>query len=198
MTPELSSTGLTPAEHRGLRELYVSARQLASHWGALAELLDSEARDVLRVGGAVARELLRELAVRTAPHDLHGRVAAQGLGARLAGLRNQAGDAFLERGQALRLAVLDVQHLTTLLAQLERLALTRDDEELASFQREWQEKLGRSEADVRAVAVAAGDDPDGAVAPLRPSPVGRVAHGVAYAVGTAGEWVDRQVGRRAR
>ncbi len=195
MTPELTANGLTPAEHRALRELYALSRQLASHWGALAESLDGQARDVLRVGGAVARELLRELPERTAPHDLHGRLAAQGVGARLADMRNGAGDAFLERAQALRLAVLDVQHLTTLLGYLERLATARGDEALAGFHRAWREKLTVSEGEAREVAVAAGDDPDGAIAPLRPSAAGRAANGLAQAVGTAGEWVDRQAAR---
>jgi len=191
----VTSDGLTPAEHRALRELYALSRQLASHWGALAESLDGEARDVLRVGAAVARELLRELPERTAPHDLHGRVAAQGVGARLADARNGMGDAFLERAQALRLAVLDVQHVTTLLGYLERLARARGDEGLSTFHRGWHDKLSVSETEAREVAVAAGDDPDGAIAPLRPSAAGRAAHGLANAVGTAGEWVDRQAAR---
>jgi len=194
----LSASALTPAEHRALRELYALSRQLASHWSALAESLDGEARDVLRVGAAVARELLRELPERTAPHDLHGRVAAQGVGARLAGARNGVGDAFLERAQALRFAVLDVQHLTTLLGYLERLAQTRGDATLATFHRGWREKLAVSEAEALEVAVAAGEDPDGAIAPLRPSAAGRAAHGLANAVGTAGEWVDRQAARARR
>ncbi|MEA2391559.1 MAG: hypothetical protein QOK31_1668 [Solirubrobacteraceae bacterium] len=192
---QVTSDGLTPAEHRSLRELYAAARHVAGHWATLAEQLDGEARDALRIGAAVARELGRELRGRTAPHGLHGQVAAQSVGARVAGLRNGAGDLFLERAQALRLAVLDVQHVTTLLAFLERLASARGDDELAAFHRSWGRKLERSERDVRATAIAAGEDPDGAVAPLRSSPLGRAAHGMAYAVGTAGEWVDRRLAR---
>jgi hypothetical protein len=191
----VTSEGLTPAEHRSLRELYAAGRHVAGHWATLAELLEGEARDELRVGAAVARELGRELRARTAPHGLYGQVAAQSVGARMAGLRNGAGDLFLERGQALRLAVLDVQHLTTLLAFLERLASARGDEELAAFHRSWGRKLSRSERAVRAAAVAAGDDPDSAIVPVRGSPLGRAAHGMANAVGTAGEWVDRRLAR---
>jgi hypothetical protein len=194
----VTSDGLTPAEHRSLRELYAGGRHLAGHWAVLAEHLDGDARDAMRVGAAVARELGRELRSRTAPHGLHGQVAAQGVGARMAGLRNGAGDLFLERAQALRLAVLDVQHLTTLLAFLERLAEARGDDELAAFHRSWGKKLARSEREVRAAAIAAGDDPDGAVAPLRRTPLGRAAHGMAYAVGTAGEWVDRRLARSTK
>ena len=55
--------------------------------------------------------MLDELAGRTAAFGLHGRFAAQGVGARLGGLRNHALDLTLERNQALRTAVLDVVHV---------------------------------------------------------------------------------------
>ena len=109
----VSEHGLFPAEHRALRELYAMASQLASHWTRLGGRLGGAPGDALADGASAARELLRELADRTAAHGLHGFPAAQGVGGRLAGARNVAGDLLLERNQALRAAVLDVAHATT-------------------------------------------------------------------------------------
>ena len=47
------------------------------------------------------------------------------------------------------------------------------------------------EASAREAAIASGDDPDLAIRPADGSAVGRVAHKVAEAAGTVGEWVDR-------
>jgi hypothetical protein len=194
---EVTSDGLTPAEHRALRELYAAARQLVAHWGALERALDGEA--ALAEGAAAGRELLAELPAETAPHGVHGRVAAQGVGVQLASARNAVGDAFLERNQALRIAVLDVQHVCTLLGYLERLATARGDGDLAAFHAAWGERLGQIERVARDAAMGAGDDPDAAVEPVRRSVIGKLAHGAANAVGTAGEWTDRRIGRaRAR
>ena len=87
------------------------ASQLASHWTRLGGRLGGAPGDALAGGASAARELLRELAARTAAHGLHGFPAAQGVGGRLAGARNVAGDLLLERNQALRAAVLDVAHV---------------------------------------------------------------------------------------
>jgi len=121
------------------------------------------------------------------------------MGARLAGLRNNAGDLLLERNQALRTAVLDVQHLTTLLGYLGRLAATRGDDELAGFHRDWEARLREIEADARRAAIDLGCDPPGAVIPAEQSALGRAGHRVASAVGSAGEAIDNSaVGRAAR
>jgi hypothetical protein len=195
-TPE---GGLFPAEHRALRELYAGARQLASHWSALSDRLPGEPVEPLDEGSALARDLLRELAQRTAEHGLHGFPAAQGVGSQLAGLRNSVGDAFLERNQALRLAVLDVQHLRTLLAYLAELASTRDDEALAAFHRGWEERLLDIERRAREAAVACGRHPAAAITPAWDSAAGQAAHRAAHAIGTLGEWIDASgVGRAAR
>src|SRR5690348_3283545 len=107
--------------------------QLVTHWSRLGERLGGPAGDVLADGASTGRELLGELGERTAAYGLHGFPAAQGVGGRLANARNLAGDLLLERNQALRAAVLDVAHLTTLLAYLSALADRRGDAALASW-----------------------------------------------------------------
>src|SRR4051812_38181739 len=98
---------LFAAEHRAYRELHATARQLASHWGKLARRLGD---DVLAEGAGDAGTLLAELEARVGErYDLHGRPSAQALGARLAGARGVS-DLVLERNQAFRTALLDLQH----------------------------------------------------------------------------------------
>jgi hypothetical protein len=190
---------LTPAEHRGLRELYASTRQLASHWAVLADRLGGEQAAALRDGAAQAEQMLEELGGRMADYDLAGYPAANNAGGSLSSLRNRVADAALERNQALRLAVLDVQHLGTLLPYLAGIARGRGDEGLARWYGGWKRRLAAEEKRVRELAIASGDDPDAAVEPLLDSPAGRAAHSVAYAIGTLGEWVDTSaVGRGAR
>jgi hypothetical protein len=191
--------GLYRAEHRALRELYVTARQLADHWEKLAGRIGGQPAPTLRRGAEISHELLEELTGRTAERGLHGFPAANGVGARLAGVRNNAGDLMLERNQALRAAVLDVQHLTTLLGYLGRLAATRGDDELAGFHRHWEERLRGVETDVRQAAIDLGCDPPGAVIPTEQGALGRAGHHLASAVGHAGEAIDNSaLGRAAR
>ena len=72
---------LHPAENRGLRELYLTARQLADHWTALARRRPgSPIADVLGRGAQAARNLLEEhkhvVDARLLPvSDLHQRGA---------------------------------------------------------------------------------------------------------------------------
>jgi hypothetical protein len=196
---EITGHGLYRAEHRALRELYAVARQLCGHWERLAERLGDESATVLHRGSGLCHELLDELASRTEEHGLHGFPAAQGVGGRLAGVRNNAGDLLLERNQAMRAAVLDVQHLTTLLAYLARLAETRGDESLAGFHRRWEEQLRAIESEARDAAIALGADPTAAVVPADQGRLGRAGHQVANALGTAGEAIDASpLGRAAR
>jgi hypothetical protein len=131
----VTDQGLFPAEHRSLRELYAMTRQLGGHWGRLADKLDP-APDVLEHGVAASKELLAELAARTAAHGLHGVPAATGAGVWTSRLRG-AGDLLLERNQALRSATLDIQHVITLLAYLAALATRRDDLALAEWLSAW-------------------------------------------------------------
>ena len=196
---EITGHGLYRAEHRALRELYAAARQLCGHWEKLAERIGEPSAAVLRRGSDACHELLDELAGRTSEHGLHGFPAAQGVGGRLAGVRNNAGDLLLERNQAMRAAVLDVQHLTTLLGYLATLAATRGDEQLAAFHRRWEARLRAVEEEARTAAIELGTEPAAAVVPAEQSPLGRAGHQVASALGTAGEAIDASVvGRAAR
>jgi hypothetical protein len=125
---------LHPAENRGYRELYLTGRQTVKRLGRLAiafddgppiELLDKAADSISR--------LLDELGPLTAQHDLHGSVAAQGTGANLGTVRGAIFDRFLERNQALRLAVDDLEHVTTLLGYLARVGAADGDPKLSEF-----------------------------------------------------------------
>jgi len=195
----LSEPTLYPAEHRALRELHATGRQLASHWARLADRLGGPPAGPLRDGAATARGLVRELAGETGRRGLHGYPAAQGVGHRLAGLRNTAGDILLERNQALRLAVLDAEHVATLLLYLEALAEAREDTALAAFHRTWAERIAEARDAVRDAAIGLAGHPEGAILPAERSLLGRAGHGAANAVGTVGEAIDGSaVGRAAR
>jgi hypothetical protein len=190
---------LHPAEHRALRELHAAARQLATHWARLAGRLGDAPAAPLRDGAVRARGLCAELAEETAKHDLHGFPAAQGLGAQLAGLRNSAGDVVLERNQALRFAVLDAEHVATLLRYLAALADHRDDAALAAFHRRWAAEMDAARDALRDAVIALAADPDDAVGPAEPSALGRAGLGAATAIGTLGEAFDGSpLGRAAR
>jgi hypothetical protein len=188
---------LHPAENRGYRELYALTQQLVARWERLAGRIgEQDAVAALERGVESGRTLLAELSERTAAYGLHGRPAARGVGARMAFGRSEVADRFLELNQALRMAVPDVSRLRVLLSYLATVADTRGDGELAEFSRSWERRLGRVEAPVRRAAVATGENPDRAIEPLEASAAGRAAHGVANALGTAGEWVDAQSARR--
>jgi hypothetical protein len=184
---------LHPAQNRGLRELYATTRQLAEHWSALAaRMRGTPAAGVLEDGVASAGELLDALPPLTEARGLYGGRAAHSVGVSVAGSRSHVGDRFLERNQALRTAVLDVQHVVTLLGYQAVLADQRADEELARTLRRFERALLSIERAARRAAVKLGEEPDVAVQPLDRSPAGRAAHGAANAVGTVGEWVDRR------
>jgi hypothetical protein len=193
--PVITDQGLYPAEHRALRELHAVARQLSGHWTRLARRVGAEPAAALERGAATARELLDELSERTAAYGLHGSVVAQRVGGGAAGFRG-AGDLLLERNQALRGAVLDAEHVATLLAYLAELAARRGDAELASWHRGWEPRVREVEDAVRAVAAAQGSDPAGAIEPAEPSALGRAGHSLAYRLGTLGEALDASIGRR--
>ena len=195
----MASSGLHPAEHRGYRELYAYARRLVEHWPVLANRLEpGGAKDALQKGIEDARALLGELGPVTAAHGLHGGPAAQGVGRWLAGARGLVGDRFLERNQALRLAVGEAQHLSTLLGYLAAVAESRQDEPLVRFCRRWERRVRRTENTARTAAMACGADPHTAILPVDTSPVGRAAHGTSTAVGTLGEWLDRRAAEKQR
>lgn len=112
----------------------------------------------------------------------------------MGGLRSGVRDRFLERNQALRLALLEAQHVRTLVAYLTTIAEGREDERLTAFGKSWQRRLATVERQMRAAAIDSGKDPNLAVAPLDPSSVGRAAQRAAYTVGAVGEWIDRRAG----
>ena len=199
MSAEPTSLGLYPAEHRALRELHALTRQLAGHWRRLGGRLGGGPGDALERGAAAADELLGELTERTAAHGLHGSPAAQGVGGRIANLRNVAGDLVLERNQALRTAVLDVVHVATLLAYLSALADRRGDTQLAAWHRRWEARMREAEDAVMASVMGLAEDPDDAIRPASQTRVGRAGHGLASGLGTLGEAIDGSaVGRAAR
>jgi hypothetical protein len=190
---------LHPAENRGYRELYVTGRQAAKRLSRMALSLDgTDAREQLDKATESLGKLLDELGPMTARHDLYGDVAAQGGGANLGAIRGAVFDRFLERNQALRLAVDDLEHVTTLLAYLATVSEGRGDTTLAEFCGSWERRMRRQVSAVRKAAVALGTTPDAAIEPLDRSAVGRAAHRAAWAFGTVGEWTDRQVARRRR
>jgi hypothetical protein len=187
---------LHPAENRGYRELYLTGRQAVKRFERLAAAFEgTETRAVLDKAAESIARLLDELGPLTARHDLHGGVA-QGSGANLGVVRGAVFDRFLERNQALRLAVEDLEHATTLLGYLAAVGEARGDQRLPEFCRSWERRLRRQTGALRKAAIELGADPDAAVERLDPSPAGRAAHGMAWAVGTIGEWTDRQVARR--
>ena len=188
---------LHPAENRGLRELYVFARQVVHHWSGLAERLEGSALgDVLSRGAESARGLIHELGPVTEAHGLHSKPAAQGAGVTLARQRATMRDRFLEVNQAARFAVEDLQHVVTLLGYLEVVTRARDHADLAELVGRWERKLRRLENEARRTVLSLGADPDAAIEPLDSSPLGRAAHGANFALGAVGEWVDRKVAAR--
>jgi hypothetical protein len=190
---------LHPAESRGYRELYVSGRYAAKRLGRLAISLDgTDAREPLDKATESLGKLLEELGPLTARHDLYGDVAAQGGGANLGLVRGAVLDKFLERNQALRLAVDDLEHVATLLAYLASVSESRGDAKLPEFCRSWERRMRRQIGAVRKTAVTLGTTPDAAIEPVDPSPAGRAAHRVAWAFGSVGEWTDRKVANRRR
>jgi hypothetical protein len=190
----VTEAGLFPAEHRALRELSAFTRQLVGHWERLAGRLGGEVGELLDGGAATARELIGELIDRCAAHGIELYPASQGVGGSAAGLRGVS-DLLLERNQALRSAVHDIQHVTMLLGYLGELADRRGDADLVGWHRGWETRLRGLEEDARAFAVAEGREPDRAIEPAGPGTLGRAGHAVANGLGTLGEAIDGAVGR---
>ena len=184
---------LHPAEIRGYRELFLTGRQLVARWKRLANGLEGTgAEDALRGAVRAVDQMLGALEPTTARYGLHSRLAAEGTGARIGAARSVVLDRFLERNQALRLAVGDLEHVTTLLAYLARVSDDLGHPDLAAFCRSWEQRLASSSDGVRGAAIGFGADPEAAIEPLDSSAVGRAAHRTAWAVGTVGEWIDRR------
>ena len=114
---------LHPAENRGYRELMLTAEEARTRLFRIAGHLGLEARAACDKASETIGEMLLELKPALAEHDLHGELAARGTGARIGTVRAEILDRFLERNQALRFAVDDVEHITTLLAYMGAVSL---------------------------------------------------------------------------
>jgi hypothetical protein len=190
---------LHPAEHRAYRELYAVSRHLVHRWARIGTLLEGTAiGDRLQRGAAEAQRLLEELKPRSEAYGLYGGPMAQGLGARLADLRTGITDRGADTGLVVRFAVLDAEHLTTLLRQLAELARAREDRDLAGFCEDWAVRFEAELDAVRQAAVELGRDPDRVAAPVVDALINRVAHGVGWTFGAVGEGIDKLAGRRRR
>jgi hypothetical protein len=173
-----------PALHRALRELTAFTTQLARHWRGLGSRLGGAHGELLLAGAAEAEEVRGELEAAAARRGLAAGPAAEAAGTVLSAL---------ERNQALRWALHDVQHCTVGLRYAARLAAAGRDDALRALLDAWAERLEHHESAVRDAAIGLGDDPDLAIAPAEPSAAGRAAHKVAAGIGAVGEWLDAQV-----
>ena len=192
---------LHPAENRGYRELYAFARRLADHWAALAGAAAGIARiECLADGARTAERLIAELEPLTAAHGLHGTPAAQGLGPRSASGARSSATASSSATRRCATPWPTPRTVRALLGYLAAVGKARGDErDLADFSARWERELGTLERGrARSAGAELGSDPDGAIEPVDGSKIGRAAHGMGYAVGTAGEWFDRQASGRGR
>lgn len=163
------------AEQKGYRELYLSAREARTRLDRLAEALPQEAAAPVARASSSLGELVDELRPATAKHDLHAELAADGGGARIGMVRSAILDRFLERNQALRFAVDDLEHVTTLLGYLSAISEKRRHKQLAELCESWERRMRRQVGTVRKVAIGLGDDPDGAIELLDPTEVAKLA-----------------------
>jgi hypothetical protein len=189
---------LHPAENRGYRELFLTAQEAQTRIAKLAGHLDGEPRAAVEKAHGALTEMLDEFQPALARYDLHAEHAARGGGSRIGMVRSAILDRFLERNQALRFAVDDLEHVTTLLAYLGSVSATRRATALAELCQAWERRMRRHVTAVRKATVELASDPDAAIEPLDPSPVGKVAHATAVAAGTAGEAIDRKASRLRR
>ncbi|MDQ3720606.1 MAG: hypothetical protein M3350_07500 [Actinomycetota bacterium] len=187
---------LHATEHRGYRELFAFSRSLSTHWGQLAERLPPTSARPFREGASAARELTGQLETHAEAYDLHGKPAAQGLGNSIGMARASLRNRFLEVNQATRFALGEIAHVVSLLGYLLRVAETRDDARARSFCSGWLERLDEIESQARGAAAELGADPDSAIEPYDPSPLGKAGQSVGAALGRAGEWVDQQMAKR--
>ena len=184
---------LHPAENRGYRELMLTAEEARTRLFRIAGHLDLETRSVCDKASETLGEMLIEFKPALAEHDLHGELAARGTGSRIGMVRAEILDRFLERNQALRFAVDDVEHVTTLLAYMGAVSASRGKKNLPELCGTWERKLRRQVTALRKAAIELGSEPDDAIEPLDPGALGKAAHGTAVAAGTVGESVDKAV-----
>ncbi len=158
-----SAMSLHPAEQRGYRELFGSAREAEGRLRRLSEALGNGATEPVAKAGAALGEMLSEVeAEARAAGDAH-QLDGPAAGPRIGSVRSEILDPLLERNQALRYAVDDLEHVATLLAYLAAVGESRGEADLAAVCRRWERKLRRHVGPVRAAAVELGGDPDGAI-----------------------------------
>ncbi|MFL5826725.1 MAG: hypothetical protein ACJ76V_09400 [Thermoleophilaceae bacterium] len=191
-----ASSDLHPAQHRGIRELIAMAYQLHRHWDAIADRLpEGDAAKVFRSGSESAWQLATELAPVARAHGLPLGPAAEGAGRAVAALRGALRDRALERNQALRLASLEAQHVTTLLRYLQLVSEEHGPPDIAEVCAAWDKRFSRVESVARKAAVEIAHDPDAAIEPLDQSALGTVGQRIGSALGGLGEASDRVLGR---
>jgi hypothetical protein len=184
---------LHPAENRGYRELMLTAEEARTRLRRIGGHLDLDSRAATDKASETIGDMLDAFKPALAEHDLHGELAARGTGARIGTVRAEILDRFLERNQALRFAIDDVEHVATLLGYLAAVSTARKKKNLPELCANWERKLRRQVSALRKAAIELGSSPDDAIEPLDPRPIGKAAHGAAVATGTVGEAVDKGV-----
>ena len=184
---------LHPAENRGYRELMLTAEEARTRLRRIAGHLDLETRAVCDRSSEALGDMIDAFKPALAEHDLHSELAARGTGSRIGTVRAEILDRFLERNQALRFAVDDVEHVATLLAYMGSVSSSRGKKNLPELCGTWERKLRRQVSLLRKAAIELGAKPDEAIEPLDPGALGKAAHGTAVATGTVGEAVDKAV-----
>lgn len=179
-----------PARHRALRELGAFARQMADHWSALAGRLDGKAAQALADGAEAASGVLAAVRPLASARDLEIGPAAMTAG-RLARARPPVPDAVLEHNQALRFALLDAEHLLTLVEYVGALSTAEGDTELAEACAGWKAALQKPARAARRAAIGLGKTPDLAIEPLSKG------HKLSWALGWLGEATDRTRRKRS-
>jgi hypothetical protein len=184
-----------PTDHRSLRELHAFAFEMSRYWAELANRLEaggSAGAEALRKGSAAARRLAVEQEPLARARGVPCGPRARSAGGMIAATRLRLRDPFLERSQALRLALLDVETVAGLLAYAGARAEVRDDEEMQEFCGAWERRVRRLATPVRKALTEAAADPDAAAEPAAPGRAGKLGHRVSVAIGSLGEWTDHR------
>lgn len=190
-------TTLHPTEHRGYRELYLSLQSMQKHWMRLSRDTEDEAAlDVLRFGVHRTGTLLRELKAVTEPFEVYGGPRALGAGRLSAAVQNLVRDPFLELNQAMRLAVLDTEHIANLLEYLAAAANQRQDEATEAFFSKWERRFRDLSRKARKAAIALLASPDQCLQPAHDSLRGKLCNRAAVLIGTYGEASDLRWGKK--
>lgn len=158
---------------------------MADHWAALAERFDGPAQRALADGAAAARGVLAAVGPLASAREVEIGRAALGAG-RVARARPPVPDAVLERNQALRFALLDAEHLLTLVEYVGELSATEGDGELVGACTDWKGALQKPARAARRAAIRLGATPDAAIEPLSKG------QKLTWALGWLGEAADRR------